>query len=126
MSERLTQYFEVGNYTEKQNIIDVSNNLPLFENGVIMGRAIDRLAEFEDFMEEHDFESLDFLRATLKMKTQALKGFEKLQKENKTLKDICNKLKEYIVEQQGYASMHQEERYQAFDDVLEKMQELGV
>ena len=56
--ERLTQYFEVGSYTEKQNIIDVSDKLPLFENGVIMGKAIDRLAEFEDFMEENDIYTL--------------------------------------------------------------------
>ena len=58
MKERLTEYFEIGNYTEKQNIIDISDKLPLFENGVIMGKAIDKLAEFEDFLEEHDCESL--------------------------------------------------------------------
>ena len=95
MSERLTQYFEVGNYTEKQNIIDVSDKLPLFENGVIMGKAIDKLAEFEDFMEEQDFESLQLLKATLKMKTQSIKGFEKLCQENQALKDRWDKLKEW-------------------------------
>ena len=96
MSKRLTQYFEVGNYTEKQNIIDVSDKLPLFENGVIMGKEIDKLAEFEDFMEENDFESLEILKATLKMKTQSIKGFEKLHQENQALKDRWQKLKEYI------------------------------
>ena len=122
--ERLTQYFEVGNYTEKQNIIDVSNKLPLFENGVIMGKAIDRLAEFEDFMEEIGFESLELLRATLKMKTQSIKGFEKLKTKNQAFKNRWQKLKEWVVKEQGYASMHQEERMQTLNEMQDKMQEL--
>ena len=124
MSERLTQYFEVGNYTEKQNIIDVSNKLPLFENGVIMGKAIDRLAEFEDFMEEQGFESLELLKATLKMKTQSIKGFEKLNQKNQAFKNRWQKLKEWVVKEQGYASMNQEERFNTLEEVKDKMQEL--
>ena len=34
--------------------------------GVVRGNAIDRLAEFEDFMEEQDFDSLEELKITLK------------------------------------------------------------
>ena len=61
--ERLTEYFELGAYTDRRNnIIDVSDKLPLFENGVIMGKAVDRLAEFEDFMEEQGCDSLDSLK----------------------------------------------------------------
>lgn len=55
-----------------------------------------KVVEFEDFMEEQGFESLELLKATLKMKTQSIKGFEKLKQENQALKDRWNKLKEYI------------------------------
>lgn len=51
MAERLTEYFENGAYTEKQNIIDVSNKVKFFDNGCVMGKAIDKLARVEDIME---------------------------------------------------------------------------
>ena len=64
--DRLTEYFELGAYADKRNnIVDVSDKLPLFENGVIMGKLIDRLAEFEDFMEEMGFEDLEHLKSKL-------------------------------------------------------------
>ena len=114
--ERLTQYFEVGNYTEKQNIIDVSDKLPLFENGVIMGKAIDRLAEFEDFMEENEFYDLQSLKDTL---YQANMELYKM----KTLKDRSQRLKEYIKENMEDDN-NPEEEWCVLHRVLKKMQEL--
>lgn len=51
MSERLTEYFECGAYTEKKNIVDVSDKIKFFDNGCVMGKAIDKLARVEDIME---------------------------------------------------------------------------
>lgn len=109
--ERLTQYFEVGAYTEKQNIIDVSNKLPLFENGVLMGKAIDRLAEFEDFMEENGIESLENLQThinkinnyELGIRKQFVKEineeeFFNMKDENQALKDMWQKLYDWSME----------------------------
>lgn len=87
--ERLTHYFEVGCYTEKQNILDISDKLPLFENGVIMGKAINSLFDFEDFMEEQGFDDINEIRAKLS-------SIRKINIENQKLKDRWNKLKEYV------------------------------
>lgn len=81
--DRLTQYFEVGAYTEKQNIIDVSDKLPLFENGVIMGKAIDRLAEFEDFMEENECDCIEEMKSAL---NQCEQKYFKMQRDYEELK----------------------------------------
>ena len=51
MAERLTEYFECGAYTEKQNIVDVSDKVKFFDNGCVMGKVIDKLAHLEDIME---------------------------------------------------------------------------
>ena len=91
--ERLTQYFEIGNYTDKKNVIDISNKLPLFENGVIMGNAIDRLAEFEDFMEKNEWDSIDEMDSTLKNCEQK---YFKIWQENQLLKSNWNNLKEWL------------------------------
>lgn len=121
--ERLTEYFEVGAYTEKKNIIDVSDKFPLFENGVIMGKAIDRLAEFEDFMEQEEFTSLEDLKAYIKLQS---KGSKDLIQETQALKDRWQKLKDLLNDkisclekQVGFT-----EFVVAYDIVLDKMQEL--
>lgn len=61
MAERLTEYFENGAYTEKQNIIDVSDKVKFFDNGCVMGKAIDKLAQLEDIMEKYGIESVEEL-----------------------------------------------------------------
>lgn len=61
MAERLTEYFECGAYTEKQNIIDVSDKVKFFDNGCVMGKAIDKLAQLEDIMEKYGIESVEEL-----------------------------------------------------------------
>lgn len=65
MAERLTEYFENGAYTEKQNIIDVSDKVKFFDNGCVMGKAIDKLAQLEDIMEKYDIESVEELDVLL-------------------------------------------------------------
>lgn len=47
-----------------------------------------------------------------------------LELENQALKDRWNKLKEWVVKEQGFTSMYQEEKYNAFDEIKDKMQEL--
>lgn len=61
MLERLTKYFECGAYTEKRNIIDVSDKVKFFENGCLMGKAIDKLTQLEDIMEKYGIESVEEL-----------------------------------------------------------------
>ena len=61
--ERLTQYFECGAYVDRSNIVNISELAEqFFEKGAYMGKAIDKLAEFEDFMEKQGFESLEDLQ----------------------------------------------------------------
>jgi hypothetical protein len=83
-----------------------------------------KLAEFEDFMEEQDFESLQLLKAKLKMKTQSIKGFEKLYQENQALKDRWEKLKEFVKHEQICVDDGFQEVFNAYIQVLDKMQEL--
>ena len=63
MAERMTEYFENGAYTEKQNIIDVSDKVKFFEAGCVMGKAIDKLARVEDILEKYgvDIYNLDYI-----------------------------------------------------------------
>ena len=66
MAERLTEYFECGAYTEKQNIIDVSDKVKFFDNGCVMGKAIDKLAKLEDIMDKYGIDSFDLLEHIIK------------------------------------------------------------
>lgn len=101
--ERLTEYFELGAYTDmRNNIIDVSDKLPLFENGVIMGKAIDKLAEFEDFMEKNDFQELEQLQEIIERDKFNYLITAPLEQENQTFKDRWEKLKAYINEFKEY------------------------
>lgn len=61
MAERMTEYFENGAYTEKQNIIDVSDKVKFFDNGCVMGKAIDKLAQLEDVMEDYNIKTVEEL-----------------------------------------------------------------
>lgn len=61
MAERMTEYFENGAYTEKQNIIDVSDKVKFFEAGCVMGKAINKLARVEDMLEKYGIESVEEL-----------------------------------------------------------------
>ena len=137
MSERLTQNFGYY-YTEKQNIINVSDKLPIFENGVIMGKAIDKLAEFEDFMEEQGFESLEDLQHKInswvneeQVKQIAQKsikdylssnGVQKQINELAIYKAMWQKLKEWLM--YTLEEKQNSPKYYKFNNVLDKMQEL--
>lgn len=61
MAERLTDYFECGAYTSKENIIDVSDKVKFFDNGCVMGKAIYKLAQLEDILEKYGIESVEEL-----------------------------------------------------------------
>ena len=61
MVKRLTEYFECGAYTTKENIIDVSDKVKFFENGCLMGKAIDKLAQLEDIMEKYNIKTVEEL-----------------------------------------------------------------
>ena len=63
MVERLTDYFECGAYTSKENIIDVSDKVKFFDNGCVMGKAIDKLGKLEDILEKYgvDIYNLDYI-----------------------------------------------------------------
>lgn len=101
--------------------------------GVVRGRAIDRLAEFEDLMEEMGFESLEELKFRIEYYKDTIDNQEfnydnlhkyknLLQHENQALKDRWEKLKEwlmYILEEKQSSP-----KYYKFNNVLDKMQEL--
>lgn len=113
MSERLTQNFGYY-YTEKQNIINVSDKLPIFENGVIMGKAIDKLAEFEDFMEEVGAESLNELETCI----------VDLKQENQALKDRWQELKDLLMLFYTVGKTSGVNGFEVYNAILDKMQEL--
>lgn len=93
---------------------------------------LDRLELFEDFMEEQGVDSLELLKATLKMKTQSIKGFEKLYQENQALKDRWQNLKDFIVDKlkcdRKFFELTENNMYYDFSiadiTILDKMQEL--
>ena len=92
MEERLTEYFECGAYVDKSNIVDISQVAgQFFEKGAYMGKAIDKLGAFEDFMEEQNIPDLKTLSNTLHKVSLEL---EKIQ----ALKDRWEKLKEWVNE----------------------------
>ena len=126
----------------EQNIIDVSDKLPLFENGVIMGKTIDRLAEFEDFMEEQGFESVEQLKEIIEIfKTSrrlcfgisARRNGKSLMLMNELI-DLCKyknkwqKLKEWVKEQSNpidnLVVSNDETKYIYMSDILDEMEEL--
>lgn len=71
-----------------------------------------RLAEFEDFMEEVGAESLDEIETCI----------VDLNKENQTLKDRWQKLKEWLM--YTLEEKQSSPKYYKFNNVLDKMQEL--
>lgn len=115
----------MGRLTEKINDFWVTNNKAnvyyLDKNeSVFIGNAIDRLAEFEDFMEENGFESFEefkkhfdiwnleddeaFIKDTDKWKLWGYRfvknRFRYEMEENQALKDRWEKLKEIISNKQ--------------------------
>lgn len=114
--ERLTKKGnEIFNYGEFNNKYTVDNqhiSCALTDENYkkkdccYIGNAIDKLAEFEDFMEENGFESLEELQKHIELindyyneiKNTGTCGFcEHLDnKENQTLKDRWQKLKEWV------------------------------
>lgn len=120
--KRLTEYFECGAYVDKSNIVDISQVAgQFFEKGAYMGKAIDRLGEFEDFMESLGCEELEELEHLIgyqlfidgydkdgkevhkiEFKTykesfnEVFEKSKKLKQENQALNDRWNKLKEWV------------------------------
>lgn len=91
--------------------------------------AIHKLAEFEDFMEEQGFESLENLKAFFKHNLvynfkELLKEKFEIEDENQALKDRWNKLKEYVKKQVSYISFYEDKVIEALCDIEDKMQEL--
>lgn len=90
-----------------------------------------KLAEFEDFMEENGFKSLEDLKQKInswvdekRVKEIAQESIAPIAKENGILKSRWIVLKKWIIKELGYTSMFQEERLQTLDEIKEIMQEL--
>lgn len=84
--------------------------------GVVRGRAIDRLAEFEDFMEETGISDIPELKRILT--TNAV------WQENQALKERWEKLKEYIIKEINKDG--DSDFACAEEDILDKMRELEL
>lgn len=96
------------------------------------------VSKVEDFMEEQDFESLEDLKNTVEecKKVQSLcSGLNSIPvgKQILIINELINlcicegnwkRMKEWIVKEQGYVSMHQEERFQTLDEIKDKMEQL--
>lgn len=89
MAERLTEYFECGAYTSKENIIDVSDKVKFFDNGCVMGKAIDKLAQLEDIMEEHDFNNIEDLQGFLNFAEKAIKEYRQVRFDRDNWQKAC-------------------------------------
>lgn len=91
--KRLTEYDEFGN----AEFVGIDNT-KLYERlvcdeTVALTIATNKLAEFEDFMEQEEFTSIEDLKAYIKLQS---KGSKDLIQENQALKDRWQKLKEHI------------------------------
>lgn len=87
MVKRLTEYFECGAYTTKENVIDVSDKVKFFENGCLMGKVIDKLAQLEDIMEEYGMVDIQDFKDCLESMYDESINAKKLKK----FKDIMEK-----------------------------------
>lgn len=107
--ERLTEYCELGFYVDKSKVVDISQVArQFFEKGAYMGKAIDKLGELEDFLEEIGLENVKQLKehydntfgyinsliTEITELKQYNKTLKKLNKENKSEKWV--KLKEFV------------------------------
>lgn len=117
----------------KANIDYIDTN-----ESVFVGKAIDKLAEFEDFMEEQGFESLDnlqnYINKIYKYELGVRKQFVKeineeeffnMKDENQKLKDRWQKLKEWLSDRRSEnGSKYFDNEMIEDDNILDKMQEL--
>lgn len=101
MVKRLTEYFENGAYTEKKNIIDVSDKVKFFDNGCVMGEAIDKLAQLEDVMEEHDFNNIEDLQDFLNYAEKIIKEYKQVKKDLDTWHNACELASETLKQVMG-------------------------
>lgn len=109
MVKRLTEYFECGAYITKENVIDVSDKVKFFDNGCIMGKAIDKLAKVEDIMEKYGIESIELLEHIIKkgivinsvIEDFAKEEYDKIKKDRDDWKEAC-KIASDILRIMGY------------------------
>ena len=131
--ERLTIKKDDGRYYINQLSIDNS-----YSAGVncLYGKPIDRLAEFEDFMEANKFKNIKELQNALngkfegffdekhKIWIKTVEDSTKCKKENQTLKGNWAKLREFVGHERICVDDGFQEVYDAYGCVLDKMQEL--
>jgi hypothetical protein len=129
---RLTNKNKTLLYSEENQI-----NLAREKNGVdaktiYYGKPIERLAEFEDFMEEMGFESLEDLKKYINLSFELSLIPSKKRQEIKALKERWEKLKALLEEDMEHNSKEYDEslcsafqHYSATENwVLDRMQEL--
>lgn len=64
---RLTRYCEVGNYVEKKDACIIPKSLgQVFDDDIVMGKAVDKLSALEDVLEELDIEGEEELKSYCK------------------------------------------------------------
>ena len=99
----------------------------------VTGSPIDKLAEFEDFMENEDFYDIQSIKDTLHQANMELYSMESIRQENQELKYRWDKLKEWIRNEMNNDRYHQKTlpkdlRFKYFAQaeltILNKIQEL--
>lgn len=115
--ERLTIKKDDGRYYINQLSIDNS-----YSAGVncFYGKPVDKLAEFEDFMEANDLQELEQLQEIIERDKFNYLITAPLEQENQTLKGNWAKLKEYV----NYFKEYNIEEANMAWKITNKMQEL--
>ena len=88
------------------------------------GKPIEKLTDFEDFMEEQGFEDLETFKIAIKLMQSMNSVGVKYCAENQVLKDRWEKLKEWVIKENSHAGFFEEQKIQTLCEVEDKMQEL--
>lgn len=109
--------------TDKYGTTKCDNVARVLKNGtnnefVIGGKAIAKLKEFEDFMEQEEFESIEDLKSYIKLQSN---GSKELIQYNQQLNNNWQELKKYV---EKYADNFDEGIASICDLILMKMKKL--
>lgn len=102
-----------------QQIIGLKLNNKWYIDGCYLCKEIEWL---NNASAKHNL--LDLYETEQAIEEEKFETISTLKQENQAFKDRWQKLKAWVVKEQGYASMHQLERLQTLDEIKDIMQDL--
>lgn len=129
LTEKVNDYWKTN---DKAHIYYLDTN-----ESVFVGNVIDRLAEFEDFMEEQGFESLEKLKEFIELQETNIRFYSRVSEENsnknqalkyrwKKLKKLLEKDMEHNQKEYDESFITAFQHYSATENwVLDRMEELA-